>query len=51
MPFQLGRCAFTAACTFPGPRLRIIGTNRTVCAVHARTFQAAIAVARTIARQ
>jgi len=38
MPLQLGRCAFTAACIFPGLRLRIRGTNREVCVVHARTF-------------
>jgi len=38
MPLQLGRCAFTAACSFPGPRYRVRGTQQLICAVHARTF-------------
>lgn len=42
MAFQLGRCAFTAACNHPGPRIRIPGTNRTVCPPHARIFQLAM---------
>jgi hypothetical protein len=42
MLLQLGRCAFTAACSFPGPRYRLRGTNREVCVVHARSFQIAI---------
>ncbi len=40
--FQMGRCAFAAACNYPGPRIRIQGTNREVCVVHARTFQLAV---------
>jgi len=38
MPIQRGRCAFTAACIYAGPRFRLRGTNQTVCEPHARTI-------------
>ena len=39
MSKQLGPCAISAACCFPGPRVSIRGTNQTVCPVHARMIQ------------
>jgi hypothetical protein len=39
---QLGRCAFTAACSTPGPRFRLRGTDREFCGQHARTLQISI---------
>ncbi len=33
---QKGRCAFTAACPYPGPHVRVPGTNHFVCHMHAR---------------
>lgn len=36
---QHGPCAFTAACSIPGPRIALARTNLTFCPVHARTMQ------------
>lgn len=39
MQKQIGCCAFTAACTMPGPRHRMQGTNREYCEFHFRSMQ------------
>jgi hypothetical protein len=39
---QKGPCAFTAACTVPGPRVALAGTNRTFCGFHARQIEATL---------
>lgn len=33
---QLGECAFSAACSMPGTRVRLQGTNQFFCPMHAR---------------
>jgi hypothetical protein len=40
---QKGPCAFTAACTVPGPRVAMVGTNRVFCGMHARQLEVPIA--------
>lgn len=39
MAKQSGPCAFSNACHFGGPRVRVPATNITYCAPHARTVQ------------
>ena len=47
MQKQSGMCAFSNACTLPGPRERLSGTNREYCRVHhqAMSLPASAAVA------
>lgn len=42
---QKGPCAFTAACTVPGPRVRVT-KNQAYCVMHARVLDMPVAQER-----